>query len=1152
MPTLFENLDLSLDGSDLTTLLPQQAANLASAASTVADLIADPPDSIGDFGQALNELALPDVVGGDFGAFLQQLTAALPADLGEVTGDLTAGLSQLQSSVSGQLAGVLENALGVLLALYRLTQADFRCILTGAEGDAGGAAGEAGESPPAGGAGGGEPAEPSGVAQANQQLAAVNTALGNFPTPFTVASFLDWLRGVVAIRHEVAILAGTIPVVDDIIDPLNTLTAWHAAGSSQIRDDMAQSLQDLTAFAAGTAAGRINALQSDIATALAALDSGGLASIADDLRARLDELAAAVNTGDIAPTGAAVAQIQARLDGYDTLRATMAGGLLANLADLSTRLENLAADLADEMGHLISVLRPNPAIGGLAAAIPAAAGESDLAATIEAQFQPLSDWLDSLLSALDLQAIQAPIQTVADTVRQGVDGLEQGLTQVTVEVRAAFGRLEELLDGFDTAAMVQQVADAIDRFEAEVTGRITDLFEPAQEAVSGLVDLISGQAGNVLSEETLAPLRTALTDAVNAVAGVLDGASDAMQAIGDALQTVRDQIEQLSFAPLTDEVVAGLAAIEDALAAIDPSQLNAALETALQAALSVLPDDLQPLTDPLIDEFGQLVESGPVPLVAKVKAQPEKLLEKIKAFEPTAMVGEVLSEPLKDLISRMEAFQPSSLLAPVEAELAKLKERLKAQASPGRLLALLESPFDALLSQFDRFSPAALVQPLEQAVSQAVERITTALPVDEALGQVDAALDAVRDVSQFGQTLVEIFTRINDLLAGLAGAEAQLDAWTTGILDKVSAIGDLGPLQTRFDALTAALDATRAAALRAAFDAAAAPLAAELASLDPEARHAALVQAYSRFPRTALEALPDSAAKTDLLAALDRFDPLAPDFGAPYQTLRRLKRALAKAENDLPAAFADWDLRYHGADGTLAQFRIPAATPGQIRGWLQTEIDRSFLSPLKALLGRVDDLAAPVAAVFSRITALVAALQAKIDDLLLGPNALGGIRDALDAVVQRLRDFNLDFLTESLEGLFDSLRSRLDALHPRHFKGDLDDAFDDMLARISLELVLPAGALQDLDDTYAGVLDRLRELDPEALLTETVQPLYEDTILPMIAAFDITPLLTAIIERLQRLDEELKSEMGRVNEAFRDLKRAVPGGSGATGAGIAA
>jgi hypothetical protein len=132
------------------------------------------------------------------------------------------------------------------------------------------------------------------------------------------------------------------------------------------------------------------------------------------------------------------------------------------------------------------------------------------------------------------------------------------------------------------------------------------------------------------------------------------------------------------------------------------------------------------------------------------------------------------------------------------------------------------------------------------------------------------------------------------------------------------------------------------------------------------------------------------------------------------------------------------------------------------------------------------------------------------------------------------------------------LRSRIDALHPRHLKDDLDDAFDAMLDRIDLDLVLPADALQSLDDTYSGVLDQLRALDPEALLTETVQPLYEDTILPMIATFDITPLLTAIIERLQSLDEELKSEMQRVNEAFRALKRAVPGGSGSAGASIAA
>ncbi len=379
-----------------------------------------------------------------------------------------------------------------------------------------------------------------------------------------------------------------------------------------------------------------------------------------------------------------------------------------------------------------------------------------------------------------------------------------------------------------------------------------------------------------------------------------------------------------------------------------------------------------------------------------------------------------------------------------------------------------------------------------------------------------------------------------------------MTAWVTEILDKVAAMPDIGPLQDRFDALTAAIDATRAPALQSAFDAAAAGMEADLEALDPEARHTALVQAHGRFPRAGLDALPASPEKDAIQAVLDRFDPLDPDFGGPFQALRRCRQVLADARSGLTAAFTDWDDRYHGPASTLSGFRIPAATPEGVRDWLAAEIERSFLPPLTRLLTHLGAVAVPVNAVFGEIQAMVAAVQAKIDELLLGPAALHSITDALDGVVQRLRDVNVDFLADRLTALFGEVREKIEAVHPKHFKAALDSSFEAMLDRIGLDLIIDPADLQALDDRFTAVVEKLRTLSPDALLTATVQPLYDETIVPMIDAFDITPILAAIIHRLQGLDEELKSEMARVNAAFRDLKRAVPGGAGSAAASIAA
>jgi hypothetical protein len=73
-------------------------------------------------------------------------------------------------------------------------------------------------------------------------------------------------------------------------------------------------------------------------------------------------------------------------------------------------------------------------------------------------------------------------------------------------------------------------------------------------------------------------------------------------------------------------VIKAIEEITTARKAIDPSTLNVALQGALTAALAVLPADLTPITDPFVADFGVLVESGPVPLLATAQAPPQRLL----------------------------------------------------------------------------------------------------------------------------------------------------------------------------------------------------------------------------------------------------------------------------------------------------------------------------------------------------------------------------------------------------------------------------------------------------------------------------------------------------------------------------------------------
>jgi hypothetical protein len=1134
MPTLFERLDVSLEGNGLATELSGQIAKLTTLTDTVVGLIQDPPDSLTDFSRILNELPFPELLGDGFASSLGSLQQALPTDLSSVLGELTKGLSDLQNTVGSELVAILDEALKAILAIYRLSTIDFTCLAQSNSGSAPAGGGPAsGDSDSAGSGSTGGDGQPGGISEASNQVAAVNDVLDNLPSPLNVANFLDWLNTLAAFRHKAGILARSLPIVDDIIDPLNTLVTWNSWSSDQIRDHVAQSLQDLTVFVQSTARNLVSTLSTDITSAASALEASSLSDIADGLTTRLRQLHAALSSADLSETPAVVSGINGILDSYDALRSSMQTGLLIILPDLNMRLTAFADDVSDQMGHLVSTLRPNPAIGDIANAMPSSQTPPALTDTIEAQFQPLADWIQTLTDQLDLQAIQGPITTVADTARAAVDGLEQGLVQVTIQVRAIFGELESLLDGIDTEALVNEIEEAINSFASQLTQKIETLFAPARDAVSQIISVIDDQIDGFSPDQIIDPLRQALENLMSVFHD--PAVVSAMDKIRNLLDRVKTQIEQLSFSPLTDQIIAGLDEISDSLQSIDTSNLNAMLSAALDAALAVLPDDLEPLTDPLIQDFDTLIESGPVPLLEIIKAQPERLMDRVRGFEPANLVGSALSAPFDHLLTTMKAFKPSVLLEPINNEIDKLKEQLKLHANPGQLLDLLKPAFDTLLSDFDRLKPEALVGPLNKAVNDTINHVLDVLPVDEVLEQIDKALTAVRSVLGFGRNLVDMLEKIRGRMIDLADSENQLTDWLSAILDKIDSIADLAPIENRFSELTAAIDETRGAQLAGLLQSAAAPVLSALVSLDPHVRHASLVQAYGAISAVTLAALPDSAEKTAFAAVLNRFDPMAPDFGKPYQMLGLFQRTLSQALSNLPTAFTGWDERYHQADGTLAGYCITGADVSRLRAWIQTEIDHSFLNPLKVLLAHVEALTSPVSAVFTQITDLVTALQNKVDSLLLGPDSLGGIRDALGDLIQRLRDFNLDFLTDSLKEIFDDLRGRIDSVNPSRFKAPLDAAFSSMLDAIDLGLIIPDEELQTLDTSFNNVIHKLELLNPVKLVTDIIQPEYEETVAPLVDAFDVTALLDAIIGRLRTLDEELKDELKRVNAAFRSM-----------------
>ena len=166
MPTIFERIDVSLSGNDVTARLSAQVANLGTISSTVDGLLHGQPPSIGTLLDSVRTLPVPDLpVGGDLPGVFARIQAAVPSDLSSLTGGLTQGLEALGTSVTHDLLGAITSGLGPILNLGKLLQIDLTCDPPGSgapagAGAGGGGGGGLGGSPPPGGPGGGAGAVP--------------------------------------------------------------------------------------------------------------------------------------------------------------------------------------------------------------------------------------------------------------------------------------------------------------------------------------------------------------------------------------------------------------------------------------------------------------------------------------------------------------------------------------------------------------------------------------------------------------------------------------------------------------------------------------------------------------------------------------------------------------------------------------------------------------------------------------------------------------------------------------------------------------------------------------------------------------------------------------------------------------------------------
>lgn len=1128
MPTVIARLDIAVDTGDLDARVGAQVEQLQKIVALIAGLVDDPPTDVGDFIDLAGNLPLPELaVEGDFATILGNAVASLPVDLGSVTGAVSGDLNQFVTLVTEELEPLLRDAVRMAASIDTLVSMDFRCGIGQRAATGGGSTGaEEGEATPTAGA--------ERLAATATQVQQVNDMLDRLPATPSPGGLLEFLFPIVDEKSRNKFFQIPIPVIDDVIEPLRTLSRWAGLTASDIGLELEATLELLDARLRAAVPARLDDFGVQLAGLNAALELPALTTFADAYGDALTELLAALDAHDAPATAAPVAALNAALDAAAPLLAAWDGGLAASVAGQRARLDSLADELLDEIGHLLMLLEPIelPSLAIAEASAPKPPDPAVVAAVQEA-VQPALDWMNALLELLDFTALQTAIGGVSGQAQELADQIEQRLTGVALQVQALFDGLAAQLASLNLGALEGQLEEQIEQFGTSLRHSLGNAFGPAAAGIDASVRTLSDAVEAFDPNDVVA----ALQSVVQAITGVLEGADvqDAVEQVRSAIAQITETLEQLSFAPITDEVVSLIEQMTQALQQLGGTDLNDAAKAALAVALEVLPDDLKPVTDPLLAEFDSLIESGPVPLLERVAAKPAVLLAAVTRFEPSALVGDSLGAPFRDVLQKAEAFRPGTLIEQADAALASGKLALRQSAGPKQALAALSQPFAELKNSLHRYSPDAVLQPLETALEDIVEQVVAASPIDEIFGAVNRVFDLLDAALGVPRNLLATLQRLNALLAGFADSAGQIDTWRDGLLDKVLDVDNLASIDDALTSLTEAIATSAHDAVLARYDAATADLRAALDAFAPGGRVTALVTAHNRA-HTAAAALADSPQKTAALAVLARFDPgRAP----PLRGTQELHQSLQQGRGALEALTSDWQALIDAPDSLLGEIAALTADADGLRQLLATAIEPA-LAPLRYAFAELEAVEPVLTAMQDALQTLVDSLTAGVADLVTGPASLQSISESVQQVVDTFRHIDLSFLRAGLQELFGELEGQIDAVDPAQLAASLDATFAALLDAVGIDQIVPPATVAALDADYVAVLERLRALDPQSLITDVVQPEYDATVVPLVQAFDLTPAFNALIEFLRNLAEELGGELDRVNGAYQSLRAARP------------
>lgn len=643
--------------------------------------------------------------------------------------------------------------------------------------------------------------------------------------------------------------------------------------------------------------------------------------------------------------------------------------------------------------------------------------------SVQDVIQPLQQLIDR-----GVETATQGIHQVVETVKRSIDTVDQAIVKVSALITNAIEQLIGFIQQMDLTSLINQAKDLFQGLMLKlnaVLNQVGGVIEQVYTFVRGMIDKVKALG------EKLPPLAEKFRQAIAQLTAFLENpqVKDAVQQAKLGIDTVLAKLDEVSLEPVFDQVLTQVDTVKAALQAIDLSQLNQILKTALSAALGIVKEAIEPpskVTDVVKEQYNTLIADPFInTLIKPVKLTIDEFVNLIHQLEPGSLVGALLTPLYEAAIAGVKKFvspdEIAKALKPLTDFQADLLQQIDRVINPQNLLQPLVDIYGQVMTFVRSLDATAILTPLNELLHQATQPLEN-LGLENLVATVTAS---VRRVTDWIRNL-KIDDRVLD-----QDIEALLESWVNQLKNVVNKL-DLSSLTTLFQPLRTAVatlvDQTQ-------WEGTPLELLKQIQSMATQVKQyatqygkqmAALTQTWQQQCDRLSGFQPDSTFQLEYDAFKIQYQSLS-----PISRLATLTQILDRLADITHAILTTLQKTWQSGHDRLKQSQkfldgILNDTADGWKGYLNEAIDALMAGPLKVVIRTLKPPLIQLKSVIKSIFKLQDSLQAF--DVI--PQSIQEIGDAIVGVKNRICNFKFDFLTAPLERVLDEIQKPLEALDP--------------------------------------------------------------------------------------------------------------------------